>query len=210
MIFSCFRRRSFQNVLKPWWTVYNDFYPVTTEVFSNLLSLAWRSRLDPIVCPNPLKPNPIYASLRLAFHPKCALSARKCIPQYRLKFQIINCQFFLWIRPCSGTKNILININKDNADTVESLKLGDTHVGKDDASREINVGGDYEDTCEAMSYINEKSQNILLKNIKTRVSKSLNKSLIFEGVKDIAKTYESVINSKRDRLFKRFNYDSKK
>ena len=94
MIFSCFTRRSFQNVHQPWWTVYNDFYPVATEVTSNLLSLAWKLRLHPIVGSNDPKPDPIYASLRLAFHPKCALSARKCIAQYRLKFQIIHCQFF--------------------------------------------------------------------------------------------------------------------
>ena len=100
MISSCFTRQSFQNVHQPWWTVYNDFYPVATEVTSNLLSLAWRLRLHPIVGSNDPKPDPIYASLRLAFHPKCALSARKCIAQYRLKFQIIHCQFFFWIRPC--------------------------------------------------------------------------------------------------------------
>ena len=82
---------------KPWWIVYNDFYPVATEVTSNLLSLAWRLRLHPIVGSNDPKPDPIYASLRLAFHPKCALQL--CIAQYRLKFQIIHCQFFFWIRP---------------------------------------------------------------------------------------------------------------
>ena len=64
-----------------------------------MLSLAWGLRLDPIVGSNTPKPNPIYASLRLAFHPKCALSARKCITQYRVKVQIIHCQFFFWIRP---------------------------------------------------------------------------------------------------------------
>ena len=101
MISSCFTRHSFQNVHQPWWTVYNDFYPVATEVTSNLLSLAWRLRLHPIVGSNDPKPDPIYASLRLAFHPKCALSARKCIAQYRLKFQIIHCRFFFWIRPCA-------------------------------------------------------------------------------------------------------------
>ena len=101
MIFSCFTRRSFQNVHQPWWTVYNDFYPVATEVSSNLLSLAWRLRLHPIVGSNDPRPDPIYGSIRLAFHPKCALSARKCIAQYRLKFQIIHCQFFFWIRPCT-------------------------------------------------------------------------------------------------------------
>ena len=74
--------------------VYNDFYPVATEVTSNLLSLAWRLRLHPIVGLNDPKPDPIYASLRLAFHRKCALSARECIAQYRTKFQIIHCQFF--------------------------------------------------------------------------------------------------------------------
>ena len=100
MISSCFTRHSFQNVHQPWWTVYNDFYPVATEVTSNLLSLAWGLRLHPIVDSNDPKPDPIYASLRLAFHPKCALSARKCIAQYRLKFHIIHCQFFFWIRPC--------------------------------------------------------------------------------------------------------------
>ena len=99
MIFSCFRRRSFQNDRQPWRTVYNDFYPVATEVTSNLLSLAWRLRLHPIVGSNDPKPDPIYASLRLAFHPKCGLSARKCIAQYRLKCHIIHCQFFFWIRP---------------------------------------------------------------------------------------------------------------
>ena len=83
MNFSCFTRRSFQNVHQPWWTVYNDFYPVATEATSNLLSLAWRLRLHPIVGSNDPKPRP-----------KCALSARKCIVQYRLKFQIIHCQFF--------------------------------------------------------------------------------------------------------------------
>ena len=102
MISSCFTRRSFQNVHQPWWTVYNDFYPVATDVSSNLLSLAWRLRLHHIVGSNDPKPDPIYASLRLAFHPKCALSACKCIAQYRLKFQIIHCQFFFWIRPCQG------------------------------------------------------------------------------------------------------------
>ena len=101
--FSCFRRRSFQNVLQTWWTVYNDFYPVATKVTSNLLSLAWRLRLDPIVGSNAPKPNPIYASLRRAFHPKSALSARKCIAQYRLKFQITHSQYIFWIHPwCSG------------------------------------------------------------------------------------------------------------
>ena len=100
MIFSGFTRRSFQNVLQPWWTVYNDFYPVATEVTSSLLSLAWRLPVDPIVGSNAPKPNPIYASLWLAFHPKCALSARKCIAQYRLKCQIIHCRFLFWIRPC--------------------------------------------------------------------------------------------------------------
>ena len=94
MVFSCFTRRAFQNVLQPWWTVYSDFYPVETEVTSNLLSLAWRLRLHPIVGSNDPKPDPIYASRRLAFHHKCALSARKCIAQYRLKFQIIHCHFF--------------------------------------------------------------------------------------------------------------------
>ena len=102
MISSCFTRRSFQNVHQPWWTVYNDFYPVATEVTSNLLSLAWRLRLHPIVGSDDPKPDPIYARLRLAFHPKCALSARKCIAQYRLKFQIIHCQFLFWIRPWVG------------------------------------------------------------------------------------------------------------
>ena len=111
MIFSCFTRHSFQNVHQPWWTVYNDFYPVATEVTSNLLSLAWKLRLHPIVGSNDPKPDPIYASLRLAFHPKCALSAHKCIAQYRLKFQIIHCQFFFWICPCTsvpypGTKTV--------------------------------------------------------------------------------------------------------
>ena len=101
MIFSCFTRRSFQNVLQPWWTVYNDFYPGATEVTSNLLSLAWRLRLAPIVGSNATKPYPIYASLRLAFHPKCALSARKCIAQYRLKFQISTANFFLDPPLCS-------------------------------------------------------------------------------------------------------------
>ena len=72
MISSCFTRHSFQDVHQPWWTVYNDFYPVATEVTSNLLSLAWRLRLHPIVGSNDPKPDPIYASLRLAFHPKCA------------------------------------------------------------------------------------------------------------------------------------------
>ena len=99
MISSCFTGRSFQNVHQPWWTVYNDFYPVATEVTSNLLSLAWRLRLHPIVGSNDPKPDPIYASLRLAFHPKCALSARKCTAQYRLKRKIIHCQVLFWIRP---------------------------------------------------------------------------------------------------------------
>ena len=89
MIFSCFTRRSFQNVLQPWWRVYNDFYPVATEVTSNLLSLAWRLRIHLIVGSNDPKPDP-----------KCALSARKCIAQYRLRFQIIPCQLFFWIHPC--------------------------------------------------------------------------------------------------------------
>ena len=97
-ITSCFdglnQSQSFQNVLQPWRTVYNDFYPVATEVTSNLLSLPWRLRLHPIVGSNDPKPDPIYATLRIAFHPKCALSARKCIAQYRLKFQITHCQFF--------------------------------------------------------------------------------------------------------------------
>ena len=35
-------------------------------------SLAWRLQLHPIVGSNDPKPDPIYASLRLAFHPKCA------------------------------------------------------------------------------------------------------------------------------------------
>ena len=51
-----------------------------------------------IVASNDRKPDLIYASLWLAFHSKCALSARKCIALYRLKFQIIHCQFFFWIR----------------------------------------------------------------------------------------------------------------
>ena len=63
--------------------------------WSNLkfLSLAWRLRMDPIVGSNAPNPNPIYASIRLAFHPKCALSAHKCIAQYRLTFQLstVNC-----------------------------------------------------------------------------------------------------------------------
>ena len=59
VISSCFTRRSFQNVHQPWWTVYNDFYPVATEVTSNLLSLAWRLRLHPIVGSNDPKPDPI-------------------------------------------------------------------------------------------------------------------------------------------------------
>ena len=78
------------------------FYPVETEVTSNLLCLAWRLRLHPIVGSNDPNPDPIYASLRLAFHPKCVLSARKCIAQYRLKFQIIHCQFFSGYSPASG------------------------------------------------------------------------------------------------------------
>ena len=61
--------------------------------------LRLRLRLHPIVGSNDPKPDPIYASLRLAFHPKCASSARKCIAQYQLKFQIIHCQFFFWICP---------------------------------------------------------------------------------------------------------------
>ena len=75
MIFSCFTRMSFQNVHQPLWTVYNDLYPVA---------------------PYCIKKQPLWArtSLRLAFHPKCALSARKCIAQYRLKFQIIHSIFF--------------------------------------------------------------------------------------------------------------------
>ena len=56
MIFSYFRRWSFQNVFQPWWTVYIDFSPVAAEVTSNLLSLAWRLRLDPIVGWNAPKP----------------------------------------------------------------------------------------------------------------------------------------------------------
>ena len=88
MIFSCFRRRSFQNVIQPRWIVYDDFYSVAIEV----ISLAWRLRLDPIVGLNAPKPIPIYASLGLAFHPKGALPTRKCIAQYRLKFQISHCQ----------------------------------------------------------------------------------------------------------------------
>ena len=59
MIFRCFRRRSFQNVHEPLWTVYNYFYPVAIEVTSLLLSLAWRLRLDPIVGSNAAKPTPI-------------------------------------------------------------------------------------------------------------------------------------------------------
>ena len=55
---------------------------------------------ETIVSSNDPKPDLIYASLQLAFHPICALSARKCIAQYRLKFQIIHCHFFFWIRPC--------------------------------------------------------------------------------------------------------------
>ena len=55
----------------------------------------------PIVGSNDPKPDPIYASLRLAFHPKCAWSARKCIAQYRLKFHIIHCQFFSGSAPVS-------------------------------------------------------------------------------------------------------------
>ena len=73
-----------------------------------MLSLAWRLWLHPIVGSNDPKPDPIYASLRLAFHPKCALSARKCIAQYRLKFQIIHCQFFFWIRPWRATTNTFL------------------------------------------------------------------------------------------------------
>ena len=70
-----------------------------TMIFTQLrlkypqIYLAWRLRLQPIVGSNDPKPDPIYASLRLAFHPKCASSARKCIAQFRLKFQIIHCQF---------------------------------------------------------------------------------------------------------------------
>ena len=109
MISSCFIRRSFQNVRQTWWTVYNDFYPVATEVSSNLLSLAWRLRLHPIVGSSDPKPDPIYASLRLAFHTKCALSARKCTAQYRLKFQIVHYQLFFSIRPC-GILLILFEI----------------------------------------------------------------------------------------------------
>ena len=122
MIFSCFTRRSFQNVLQPWWTVYNDFYPVETEVTSNLLSLAWRFRLHPIVGSNDPKPDPIYASLQLAFHPKCALSARKCIAQYRFKFQIIHCQFLpgsapaLGLCPLSNHSEINVNVSERNVD----------------------------------------------------------------------------------------------
>ena len=92
------------------WTVYNSFYPVATEVTSNLLSLAWRLRLHPIVDSNAPKPNPIDASLRLAFHHKCTLSARKCIAQNRLKFQINHCQFF------SGPVPGIIAIDSGNYD----------------------------------------------------------------------------------------------
>ena len=108
MIFSCFTRRSFQNVLQPWWIVYNDFHPVATEVTSSLLSLDWRLRLHPIVGLNDPKPDPIYASLRLAFHPECVLSARKCIAQYRLKFQIIPVNFF------SGSTPAASNLSTNN------------------------------------------------------------------------------------------------
>ena len=66
-----------------------------------MLSLAWRLRLHPIVGSNDPKPDPIYASLRLAFHPKCVLPAGKCIAQYRLKFQIIHCQVFFLDPPLS-------------------------------------------------------------------------------------------------------------
>ena len=72
---------------------------------SNLLPLAWGLRLDPIVIWNAHKPTPVYASLGIAFHPKGALSARKCIAEYRLKFQNIHCQFF-FLDPPMAFKNI--------------------------------------------------------------------------------------------------------
>ena len=82
----------FQNSLQPWWTVHNNFHSVATEVTSNLLS---------IVGSNAPKPTPIYATLRLAFHPKGALSARKCIAH-----KIIHCQFCFLIRAWVAIVNI--------------------------------------------------------------------------------------------------------
>ena len=129
VIFSCFTRRSFQNVHQPWWTVHNDFYPVATELTSNLLSLAWRLRLHPIVGLNDPKPDPIYASQRLAFLPKCILSACKCIAQYRLKFQIIHCQFSFWIRPCNECIiPLIIHRIHTKVDTVNSSVSIPTHL----------------------------------------------------------------------------------
>ena len=63
--------------------------------------------MHPIVGSNDPKPDPIYASQRLAFNPKCALSARECIAQYRLKFQIIHSICFLDPPPSHGLCMVL-------------------------------------------------------------------------------------------------------
>ena len=87
VISSSFTRRSFQNVHQPWWTVYNDFYPVKTEVTSICSSLPGGCYCTPLWVQTTLNPIPFMQAYG------------KCIAQYRLKFQIIHCQFFFWIRP---------------------------------------------------------------------------------------------------------------
>ena len=93
MIFSCFIRRSFQNALQPWWTIYNDIYPVA----SNLLSLAWRLRLDPIMG---------YTHSHLCM-PRACLPFQWCLirAQEHCTVSIIHCQFLFRIRPLKFNEN---------------------------------------------------------------------------------------------------------
>ena len=92
-------------------------------------------------------------------------------------------------------RNILIDVNKDKAGSDESFKLGDTQ-GEIEELPEVIIDNELDETCESMQqYIDEKFENILLNNIKNEVRNALHNSIIAEGVKDIAKSCESKINS---------------
>ena len=82
------------------------FTQLRLKVTSNLLYLARRLRLDPIVGSSAPKPTTIYTSLWFAFHPKGALSACKCIAQCRLNISIIHCQFFFLDPPLQCMGNV--------------------------------------------------------------------------------------------------------
>ena len=92
-----------------------QFTMIFTQLRLKLLSLSWGLRLDPILGSNAPKLTAIYASIRLAFHPEGALSARKCIAQYRLKFQITHCKNFCLDPP------LVIGVKYRKIESISSL-----------------------------------------------------------------------------------------